>query len=899
MKKVFSFLVAIAIILTTILPQQIFATEVAPQITIHIEKPDNWSEVWIWYDSDLSTPAWNTTTLKTPPGDMVNYRSGWFKKEISVSSGVKFLFNDGTWNKKLDASGFNSSASGNDFFTDKNIWIKKDGSISYTDPVAPVTVKSIEIINASSSVEVGSSLALTAKVTYSDNQVKTEAVNWTSSDTTVASISPASAATANVTGLKEGSVVITAEKDGVQAQKTITVNKAGEGVTIYVEKPDNWGEIWIWYDSNLSTPAWDTTALKSPPGDMVNYRTGWYKKVITNTTQVQFLFNDGTWNNKITDGGKDFNTTTSIWIKKDGTKHYQDPVVPAPPKVSATPGTSNFNNTTTITLAVSGDNITAARYTLDGSDPAVSGINYTNGTKVTIGSDMAVNTTKTLKLFATNGTITDTQQYTYTKTDVVTGNADVKNLRIYQVMVSSFQDGDPNVGYGIGYGPSHHRGDLKGIKNALPYIKSLGMNAIWLTPIFDSNGSSKLDSTGYFAQNYFRVDPKFGTMQDAKDLVNAAHELGMYVFLDGVFGHHKAGVTVPASPSGFTKTGRNNPVSYPGSLNFYKEVATWWIDQLEIDGWRLDQAYQVSTMNQDRNYWKDIREAVEAKCAERKNAGKQWGTLGYMVGEIWDSAENIQKWGYNAEGQAGLLSNFDFPGRYALVQVLATQEHTQQAGAYNQPASNLNKVFDSHKIYSSFAIPNFMITNHDLVRLGDLIQRAPHLGYGKENPDYWKRHKAAFSFMTAYSGPITVYYGDEIGDEVVGFVREGDMGMYDDHVSRSNGQITGFNTQQLDLKNYVTSLMNLRENNPALWKGSRVNLVANTTQYADLKQDGNDKIVYVLNTGTSATTIVIPMNKVGGTKLVDALTNEVITGSNGNYNIPVQGLSGRFLKVQN
>jgi glycosidase len=60
------------------------------------------------------------------------------------------------------------------------------------------------------------------------------------------------------------------------------------------------------------------------------------------------------------------------------------------------------------------------------------------------------------------------------------------------------------------------------------------------------------------------------------------------------------------------------------------------------------------------------------------------------------------------------------------------------------------------------AMPNLMLGNHDLVRFGDLIER------GKKGDD-WKRHKAAISFLGAWSGPVTLYYGDEIGDQVEGF----------------------------------------------------------------------------------------------------------------------------------
>ena len=69
--------------------------------------------------------------------------------------------------------------------------------------------------------------------------------------------------------------------------------------------------------------------------------------------------------------------------------------------------------------------------------------------------------------------------------------------------------------------------------------------------------------------------------------------------------------------------------------------------------------------------------------------------------------------------------------------------------------------------YPNHAMPNLMLGNHDLVRFGDLLER------GNFNPaDYWQRHKAAFSFLAARSGPITLYYGEEFGDEVPGFAKQ-------------------------------------------------------------------------------------------------------------------------------
>lgn len=691
-------------------------------------------------------------------------------------------------------------------------------------------------------------------------------------------------------------------KDGMTnsdiSSAVYTITDLFDGIAIYFEKPDGWTNAFIWYDKD-SNGVWETTTLGAAPGDMINYRTGWYKKEVASTASVSFLFNDGTWNNTVKDGGADFITTKNIWVKKDGSKVYEDPMAPQPPQLNATPGTSYFStDTINVTLSVTGTNISTSKYTTDGSDPKTNAtaVAFSNGTIVTIGGDIAVGGSKTIRLYSINDVGESSASFDYIKTDAPDPVSDVNNLRIYQIMVESFIDGDSNYNYNTGYGPSHHRGDIRGIINSLDYIKGLGMNAIWLTPIFDSDGDSALDATGYFCRDYFTIDPKFGSFNDAKELVEKAHQREMMVILDGVYGHHKGWVR--PSPTGKLPSGGSNPVSYPGSLDFYKEVATYWIDALDIDGWRLDQAYQVATKNQDRNYWKDIREAVETKCAERATAGKQWGTLGYMVGEIWDSETNIQLWGYNAEGDTGLKSCFDFPLRYVLTQVLATQEEIGQSGAYNQPATKIVSGYATHTTYSTWARPNLMLTNHDLVRFGDLIQRAPNLGYGKENADYWKRHKAAFSFMTSYTGPITIYYGDEIGDEVANFVNKGDSGFYDDHVSRSSGQTSGFDANQTDLKNYVTSLMNLRESNPALWRGTRTHISADTSTYVDLKTDGTQKLLYVLNVSTSSKTVTITQTAVGGTQLRNALDMGSISASGGSYSVNLEGLTGKFYFVE-
>ncbi len=489
--------------------------------------------------------------------------------------------------------------------------------------------------------------------------------------------------------------------------------------------------------------------------------------------------------------------------------------------------------------------------------------------------------------------------------------ADVCGLRIYEVMVESFVDGDPNRNYNAGYGTSHHKGDIRGIINSLDYIKSSGMNAVWLTPVFDSYAGQsyegggtnlKLDATGYYTRNYFQIDPKFGSFADAQELVNTAHEKGMYVFFDGVFGHHK-GNLVP-SPTGKLPVNSSPGVvdySQQASIDFYKEVATYWVDQLGIDGWRLDQTYQVPA-----TAWQQIKSAVDVSSAQRALAGEQWGTLGYMVAEVWSGADYISSTAFGTNDNPILDSAFDFPVRYATVGVLAGEE----SGWSGRPASALADgwSYGAHgQTYPDHALPNLMLGNHDLVRYGDLLQRA-----GIADPtdaEYWARHRLAFMVQGAYSGPITRYYGEEIGDEVPNYADQvtsncANLGLCDDHVARTSAKILDvtvtsgqLSADQHALLQFHQELMTVRSEYPALSHGSRQHLYSDDTLYIDLKTYGDQQIVFAMNISDQTTAVELSATLFATLPphAWDILNAEQINFADGHLNFTLAPLSGRYI----
>jgi len=93
---------------------------------------------------------------------------------------------------------------------------------------------------------------------------------------------------------------------------------------------------------------------------------------------------------------------------------------------------------------------------------------------------------------------------------------------IYQIYPRSYQDSDAD---GIG--------DLAGIVTRLPYIASLGVDAIWISPFF----TSPMKDFGYDVSDYCDVDPMFGTLADFDAIIASAHDLGLKVMIDLVLSH--------------------------------------------------------------------------------------------------------------------------------------------------------------------------------------------------------------------------------------------------------------------------------------------------------------------------------------------------------------------------
>lgn len=488
------------------------------------------------------------------------------------------------------------------------------------------------------------------------------------------------------------------------------------------------------------------------------------------------------------------------------------------------------------------------------------------------------------------------------------------DLRIYQIMVASFNDGDSSIGYDSIWGSAtlqNPGGDIQGIIDALDYIKGTGVNAIWLTPVFTSEGSeetadgtdaisddptgNKLNATGYYTTDYFRIDPQFGDSDKLCELVSKAHKKGMYVFLDAVFGHCSANVNT-VSPKGnklvlrkgsneFTNDAGGGNIDVGESIDFLKEVALYWIDTADIDGFRCDQAYQLS-----REQWGDIRSAVEERCGEREKEGKKWGILGYMVAEDWNTdRKKIVSDVYGSEGNIGLYSAFSFPVQQSFERVFA--ENASPSAfyrAYKADAAN----------YPAYASPNLFIDNHDMERFGDLLTDKGIL-YGSE--DYLNRYKEAISLLAVYRGPVTMFYNTEIGaachEECPDYLK-GKTGGAGNDSGRFNAvtDLSELTYWERELYDYTGKVMALKDRYPVICSGNYKALISDKESqiYAAKMSDKKDCIVYILN-NSDKSDAVIDAADVGADKLADVVTGRLFRAKDGKFNIEMHKDSARFL----
>ena len=339
-------------------------------------------------------------------------------------------------------------------------------------------------------------------------------------------------------------------------------------------------------------------------------------------------------------------------------------------------------------------------------------------------------------------------------------NYELENVSIatgsmsYEIFVRSFYDGD---GDGIG--------DFLGIKKKLPYLASLGINNLWLMPIHPSPSYH-----GYDVKDYYDVHPDYGTLDDFKSLLNAAHDLGMNIMIDMVLNHSsnknpwfeqsyndkinnkttedsKADwyVWLEKDKTGFTKYKQlfyeSQFDSSMPDLNFdcqslraeVEKIIEYWVT-MGVDGFRLD-AVKYYYMNQT----KENRDVL----SWFKEVATRFNPDFYMVGECWDSTEVIESYAKSkCDSFFKFSSSLEGVGVETILGQVKRNIRANSFAERIQEREAIIKENNPHGYYSYF------LSNHDMDRCSTSFKG-----------DY---AKMAASLYALLPGMPYMYYGEEI-----------------------------------------------------------------------------------------------------------------------------------------
>ncbi|MBQ7699693.1 MAG: glycoside hydrolase family 13 protein [Clostridia bacterium] len=327
---------------------------------------------------------------------------------------------------------------------------------------------------------------------------------------------------------------------------------------------------------------------------------------------------------------------------------------------------------------------------------------------------------------------------------------------------------------------THFGGDIYGITEKLGYIKRLGCDIVYLSPIFDAFSNHKYDTGDYTV-----IDRSFGGEKAFVKLCEKAHGLGMKIILDGVFNHTGDNSVYFNKYKKYGDGGAYNDKDSPyykwyTFTNYPEEYNCWWgikalptlrssdpavIDyftkengiirrylRLGADGWRLDVADELSEQLLDR-----IK-----KAAEEEKPGA------IIIGEVWEDASNKTSYGKRRHyfSHAQLDSVMNYPLKNAVINYVKT-------GNTDSFVKVFTEVYGHYPARALDCVMNFLGT-HDTERIMTVLGGEPAadlpgsvLAYKRMDEDQYEKAKklyfTAFSLLCFCPGICSVFYGDEAG----------------------------------------------------------------------------------------------------------------------------------------
>ena len=453
---------------------------------------------------------------------------------------------------------------------------------------------------------------------------------------------------------------------------------------------------------------------------------------------------------------------------------------------------------------------------------------------------------------------------------------------IYLIMPDRFANGDvtndnPQVSSGLldrSKPRYYHGGDLQGIINHLPYLRNLGVTAIWVTPWYDNvnhlntrekytrnnqrsvTGHPITDYHGYGAVDFYGVEEHLGDMAKLRELADTAHQGGLKLIQDQVANHtgpYHPWVSNSPTPTWFNGTMANhldnswqtwtiaatNPPpaqlrstlegwfinvlpdlnqNDPETGTYLIQNSLWWLGMTGADGIRQDTLPYVP-----RSYWSKWTAALK----------REYPNL-TILGEMWDAKPELVAFFQGGRTRfdgvdSGVDTLFDFPLCYAIREVFGK----------GQPMTRLDAVLDADTNYVNPRVLVTFLGLHDLSR------------FMNEPGATIEGLQLAYSFLLTTRGTPMIYYGDEIAMRGGGDPdnrRDFPGGWADD--PRNAFTPEGRTPEEQTVHSHVRKLLALRRELEPLRRGDTVVLQSGERTRVYARTTDNSSVIIALNNGT-------------------------------------------------
>ncbi len=491
-------------------------------------------------------------------------------------------------------------------------------------------------------------------------------------------------------------------------------------------------------------------------------------------------------------------------------------------------------------------------------------------------------------------------------------NSDIKGAAgfssadlLYLLMPDRFSDGDTlnNKGeklrFSIGSereNPNRrHGGDLQGVMNHIDYLDSLGVTAVWFTPVLE-NDMPDGSYHGYATTDYFRIDPRFGTNSLYAHLVDSLHNRNIKTVMDMIFNHcgsqHPWRLEPPASnwfnfQDNFTQTNyrlstltdpyasdhdrklttdgwfvREMPdlnQKQPQLMDYLIQNSLWWIEETGVDAIRMD-TYPYADHHSMNRWIKTVRN----EYPDFTIVGECW--LPDAGAEaVWQKDSSLRNVTH-IESELPVVMDFGM-----VIKNRDMKPFREQTDAWN----GLNTLYDHLGLDFLYPDPYSVLRfmdNHDTERL--IADSIPSL-------DAWKQ---AMAFLLTVPGIPQIYYGTEL---LMAGTREGgdgnirkDMpgGFPGDSVSVFSR--SGLDSQTLDAVDYLSKIASWRRTSKAVHNGKMTHFIPDNGVYLFERRSDDDRVIVVLNGRDE--TLSIPLSKYAevlapGARWKNIVTSEIIT----------------------